>query len=65
MIITCEVTLGRQIHRIRVEVPAGHGRKELESLEQFAVATAWLERCGYLPQGVTNAVDWSPDKRNP
>ena len=57
MTVIYRVRIDEETHNVRVEVPPGKTQKDLEDLQGFALATAYLEHSGYLPRGVINAVD--------
>ncbi len=56
MTMEYDVRIAEQTHRIRIEVPAWCESRHLEEVREFAISTALLEHCGYLPRGVVNAL---------
>lgn len=56
MTLAYDVRVAEQTRRIRIEVPLGCDRRDLAHVREFAISTALLEHCGYLPRDVVNAV---------
>ena len=57
MTVIYRIRIDEETHHVKVEVPPGQTLKDLESLQGFVLATAYLEHSGYLPRGVINAID--------
>jgi hypothetical protein len=51
------IRIDGEVHEVRVEVPPGRARENLEELKEFVLTTAYLEHHGLLPRGVVNILD--------
>ena len=56
MLVEYAVQINGHTHLVKIAVPAGEPKARLRGLRDFAITTAYLEHCGYLPRGVVNAV---------
>ena len=55
MTMEYDVRIAEQTYRIRIEMPAWHDVQQ-EDVREFAISTALLEHCGYLPRGVVSGL---------
>jgi hypothetical protein len=56
MTVEYAVQINGTTHRVKISVATGETRERLRGLRDFAITTAYLEHCGYLPRGVVNAL---------
>ncbi len=56
MMIAYRVVIQDEVHVVRIWVPASLTAEQQGEVEEFALSTAILERCGYLPRNVASAV---------
>jgi len=57
MTLLFRVKIEDEIHHVKVEIPAGRSQEEIDELQGYVIATAYLEHYGRLPKGVVNTFD--------
>ena len=56
MTLRFEISIGDEVHTVRLEVPDGPPEEQARAFEECARTTAWLEHVGRLPRGVPKAI---------